>query len=470
MNRNLTRPKLSQTQRYTLIGVAFGILFPAISTVLKVVLSPQGFSLGGMVLVQKTDPLLWVIDSAPIFLGFFASLAGRQTDRVLMVNQELRDRENDLKNIQLNLEQEVKNRTSALDNANQYNERRARQFEAIGQVSRTINKARSLQDLLPQITEVISQQFNFYHVGIFLVDETSEYALLVASNSEGGKRMLARRHKLLVGQEGIVGNVAGLGTPRIALDTGKDAFFFNNPDLPETRSEMSLPLFREGDRVFGVLDVQSIHANAFGQDDIQVLTTLADQVSIAIANARLFEETQKSLLESETLYRRDIRKGWAEFSRSEKIAGIRRSGMKGYLLKEPLTIPGSMEVSRSGNIYVRKSERNDPSSETTIPMKLRGEVVGLLNIKTNDNRTWTNDDMDIILAIIERAALSVENARLLAESQRRANREQTISQISAKIGGLVNIENIVQTAIQELGNTLPNTDIAIQFNRDQETE
>ncbi len=369
-----------------------------------------------------------------------------------------------------NLEERVVERTDELQTANKINAHRARQFEAISQVSHAINQTRSLQDLLPQITRMISQQFNFYHVGIFLLDTNIEYAVLVAANSEGGQKMLARDHKLKIGQVGIVGNVAGTGAPRIALDTGADAIYFNNPDLPETRSEMALPLYRTGQGLIGVLDVQSTQPNAFGQDDIQILTTLADQVSIAIANARLYEETQKALLESEMLYRRNIQTGWSKFTRSQKLAGIRRRGMKSNLLTEPIELPGALEVTQSGNIYQMRADKNHESGQMTIPMKLRGEVVGVLNVKTDGDRVWSADEMDIITAILERAALSIENARLLDESQKRAAKERTIGDISAKIGSLVNIENILQTTIQELGNTMPNTDITIQFKKDQETE
>ena len=398
------------------------------------------------------------------------NLLNESAQRAHASEKEVFERNEELQALSSGLEKLVQARTSELDLANQRNEHRARQFEAIGQVSRAINQTQNLQNLLPKIAQVISQQFNFYHVGIFLLNKNNEYALLVASNSEGGRKMLARDHKLKIGQVGIVGNVAGTGAPRIALDTGADAIYFNNPDLPETRSEMALPLYRTGQQLIGVLDVQSTQPNAFGQDDIQILTTLADQVSIAIANARLYEETQKALLESEMLYRRDIQTGWSKFTRSQKLAGIRRRGMKSNLLTEPIELPGALEVTQSGNVYQVWADKNNEFGQMTIPMKLRGEVVGVLNVKTDGDHVWNADEMDIITAIIERTALSIENARLLDESQKRAAKERTIGDISARIGSLVSIENILQTAIQELGNTIPNTDIAIQFNKDQEAE
>ncbi|MBM3125921.1 MAG: HAMP domain-containing protein, partial [Chloroflexi bacterium] len=186
------------------------------------------------------------------------------------------------------LEQRVEARTSDLAAVNEQLQFRARQFESIAQVSRVINQTQALDNLLPRIANEISLQFGYYHVGIFLLDLSNEFAVLVASNSEGGKRMLERNHKLKVGQVGIVGYAAGSGSARIALDTGADAVFFDNPDLPETRSEIALPLKHSGARPFGVLDVQSKVPNAFGQEDIQILSTLAEQVTLAIYNARLF--------------------------------------------------------------------------------------------------------------------------------------------------------------------------------------
>jgi len=361
------------------------------------------------------------------------------------------------------LEQRVQTRTSELVFANEQIQRRARQFEAIAEVSRIVNKTQALKDLLPQIAQAISENFGFYHVGIFLLDVNNEFAVLAAANSEGGQRMLARNHKLKVGQVGIVGNVAGSGTPRIALDTGADAVFFNNPDLPETRSEIALPLTRIGSQPIGVLDVQSIEQNAFGAEDIQILSTLADQVALAIENARLYEQTQRALSEAELLYLRDLKTGWNKLSESQMIAGVLRRGMKTSFYNVPVDIPGDTEVLQSGQSYFS----NDGSTKMTLPVKLRGEVVGLLNVTTGTDKL-TDDQLDVVNAIVERAALSIESARLLQEAQRRAAKERAIGDISAKIGSLVNIENILETALLELGSTLPNTEIAIQFEKEKE--
>ncbi|HSM71125.1 MAG TPA: GAF domain-containing protein [Anaerolineales bacterium] len=359
------------------------------------------------------------------------------------------------------LEKTIEERTSELSAANLNIERRARQFQSISQVARTISSTHNFDSLLTQITTVISREFGFYHVGVFLLDTAREYAVLSAANSEGGQTMLARGHRLKVGEKGLVGFVSNTGKPRVALDTGADAVFFNNPDLPETRSEIALPLLA-GDNVIGVLDVQSTEANAFSQEDIDILSTLADQVSIAIQNARQNEETQKALAESKALSQQFVQSGWQNFTKRQNLAGIRHTGAKATLL------------------YTKKAKGNGQSVETanqlkpkgrgavlSIPIKLRGEVIGTVDVKAPDTRQWDQDEMDIVTAIIERAAIAMENARLLTESQRRAAKERTIGEIAAKISAQSEIEDLLKTAAQELTRSIPGTEIAIQFRKDE---
>ena len=360
-----------------------------------------------------------------------------------------------------NLEKRIADRTKELENANLRIEKRAKQFQTISQVTRAIISTQNLQDLLPQIVQAISLQFDFYHIGVFLIDLNKEYAVLSAANSKGGERMLERSHKLRIGQTGIVGNVAKTGKVRIALDTGADSIYFNNPDLPDTRSEMALPLIQANGEIIGVLDIQSTVPNAFYQEDIEILTTLADQVSVAIANARLYEETQKALIEAEMVYRQELKTGWDKFSRSQKLAGIRRRNMKSSFLAEPVEVSGLKEA-QYGSIY-REREENNKSAQLTMPVKLRGEAVGILNLKSNTNREWSADEIDIINAIIERAALSIENARLLDESRKIAEKERAISDISVKIGQGTEIETILKTAVRELGAQISGAQVTVEI-------
>jgi GAF domain-containing protein/HAMP domain-containing protein len=373
----------------------------------------------------------------------------------------------ELRNLIGSLEQRVTERTAELtqrshdlEQANEHAERRARQLQAVSEVARAIASVQNLHELLPRIAELVSERFGFYHVGIFLLDGMHEYAILSATNSEGGQRMLARSHKLKVGEVGIVGFVGNTGQPRIALDTGADSVFFNNPDLPETRSEMALPL-KVGDQIIGVLDVQSTESGAFTAEDIEVLGTLADQVSIAIENARLFEETRRSLTESENLYREYLRQEWKAITRERQHIGYHYTITGFAPLDRPIEWPEIKKTLATGRMQV-EFKLNEPA-KLAVPIKLRGEMIGVLDIRSPASRDWDQDEIDIAQAIAERVALAVENARLLEDSQRRANKERTISEITSKISTSINMRNVLQTAVDELGKAIPGSDIVIQF-------
>ena len=359
-----------------------------------------------------------------------------------------------------NLEQVVEQRTTELLSANERNERRAKQFESIAHIARTISSTRDLDVLLSQITTAINREFGFYHIGIFLLDASKEYAILSAANSEGGQLMLKRGHRLKVAETGLVGFVTGTGRPRIALDIGTDAIFFNNPDLPQTRSELTLPL-RAGEEIIGALDVQSTEPNAFSTEDINILSTLAEQVSIAIQNAQQFEQTRKALSESEVLSRQFVQSGWQQFAKQRSLIGIRHTGTRTSLLFRK---NGKNEDSSAESLSMTTGR----GTFLSLPIKLRGEVIGSVDVHAPDNRPWDQDELDIVTAIIERAAIAMENARLLAESQKRAAKERTIGEIASKISVQSDINELLKTVAQELGRTLPGAEIAVQFNRDTE--
>jgi GAF domain-containing protein/HAMP domain-containing protein len=349
------------------------------------------------------------------------------------------------------LELRVQDRTAELEKASAYSERRARQFEAVTRVSRAIASTRNLQELLPQITEVISEQFGFYHVGIFLNDANRQYAGLSAANSPGGKRMLARGHQLKIGEQGIVGYVTGTGKPRIALDVGEDAVFFNNPDLPNTRSEMALPMVIAGN-IAGALDVQSTEPNAFTADDIDVLTILTDQVSLAIQNARLFEQTQRSLNEAETMYRQYLRDTWAQLPQEQNLTGFR------YSVSGAIPLEGTAKQDQPAS---ETKSNGSHRQEVSVPVILRGEKIGLLSVQIPDQGRIRSDQMDLIKAVAERVALSVENARLFEETTKRAERERLVSDITTKIRGTNDPDEMIRTAIEELQQALGATRVEI---------
>jgi PAS domain S-box-containing protein len=172
-------------------------------------------------------------------------------------------------------------------------ERRARQLATAADVSRAAASILELDSLLFEVTDLIRERFDFYHASIFLLDGEGEYAELRESTGEVGRIMKERGHRLLVGGPSIIGWVTANRRPRVALDVGEDPIHFRNELLPDTRSELAIPLI-SGDRLLGALDVQSTEPNAFGEDDVRVLQILADQVAVAIENAQAYKAQQEA--------------------------------------------------------------------------------------------------------------------------------------------------------------------------------
>src|SRR5271157_4386553 len=239
-------------------------------------------------LFNSGNILDWLLFSGIFMLvtGFFISLL-----RLLIVGLEQTIQK------QINLTNELKRERNQLDSRihQRTNElqKRASQLEVAGLVARDISKAANLDEILNNSVQLIKDRFNFYHAGIFLLDENKEYAVLRAATGEAGRRMIENNHKLKSGETGIVGYVVEKGEAHIALDVNIDEVHFKNPFLSQTRSEMALPL-KVGNVIIGALDVQSVEENAFGYEDVQTLQTIADQLAVAIEKANLMQRLQET--------------------------------------------------------------------------------------------------------------------------------------------------------------------------------
>lgn len=388
---------------------------------------------------RLTNPLQSLTQVAnEIIAGNFDAKADVQTqDEIGTLSTTINSMTSNIKGLVQSLEQRVEERTAELQDSLEKGDRRSKQFEAITKVTQAINTSQNLQELLPQISKVISEQFGFYHVGIFLTDAANQYAVLGAANSDGGKRMLRRGHQLKIGEQGIVGYVTGTGRPRTAKDVGSDAVYFNNPDLPETRSEMALPLKITG-QIIGALDVQSRQQNAFTEEDVEVLSTLADQVSLAIQNSRLYEQTQKSLAEAEAVSRQYFSDTWKTLAQENKVSGYRYTASG----TSPIPLEETPEITSAD----RKS--------VTVPVIIRGKTIGELSVIVPRQEHIKADQMDLIHAVADRVAIFAENARLFDETARRAEREHVVSDITAKIRSTNDPQEMLQTAVRELQKAL----------------
>ena len=371
------------------------------------------------------------------------------------VAKQLSTSNRDLNELRANLQQQVEERTAEL-------QKRATQLEAVSSVARTIASVQDIDTLLPAITKLVSQQFGFYHVGIFLLDPQRKNVVLRAANSQGGLRMLSRQHSLPLDSHSIVGYSTMRGESRIALDVGADSAYFTNPDLPDTRSEMAIPLRVAGEAI-GSLDVQSTETNAFSHEDIGVLSTLADQIAIAIENARLFGETKKALSESKLMFEQYTQQEWSSFTRQAKTRGFLFDGKHVVALDNNSKRDPIKAVIQTGSLAKEKT-----SATVAVPIKLRGQTIGVLDVRSkNGQRPWKQDEIAMLEAAAERAALALENARLIESAQRRAARERAIGDISTRIGAVSNLESILQTAVEELGRKIGGAaEVTLEINTD----
>ncbi|MBK9927027.1 MAG: GAF domain-containing protein [Anaerolineales bacterium] len=441
-------------------AIGYGILLLVIAS------SIYGLQLTGIVLETQAvntsqTLLLTFIFTVVASAGILAISSVNYQANIKMIQEserELRERNNQLNHLRDSLEQRVTERTVELERANNYNEKRARQFEAVAQVARLTATNEQIEELLPHLASVISGQFGFYHTGIFLLDDSRTNAVLRASNSEGGKRMVQRKHKLQVGQAGIVGFVSATGTPRIALDVGSDAVFFDNPDLPNTRSEMALPL-HIADEVIGVLDVQSTEPNAFQQADVEVLSTLANQVSIAIQNAQSFERAQQLLQDAQRVSSIYLQDAWKILESERTLLGYRASGEELQAYTKPLS---SVHVIKAIESKQTISE-GGKNATLAVPIRLRDEVIGIMDIRTQNEHEWDVDEVDIVEAVAERLSLAIETSLLLKSTQKRAELERITSEISGKLGATSQFDTLLRTAAEELSRVLGGSDVLVQI-------
>lgn len=451
-------PANKTTRNFTLIGLAVGFLFPLFSTIIETISRQLSLNFENMILVQKETVLLWVIDSAPLVIGFLAGLVGYRQANLQELNtiterryqEELKLREQ-IDELNQDLERRVEERTRDL-------ERRSRYIEAAAEVGRAATSIYKLEDLLEKVVDLISEKFEFYQAGIFIIDDNNEFAVMKAASSEGGKRMLARNHRLKVGEQGIVGYVTNTGQARIALDVGQDAVHFNTPELPHTRSEMALPLFYGGS-VFGALDVQSIEANAFSQQDISALSVLADQVSMGISNAMLFEDLQNSLESERRNFEKISSDAWQEY--------IRHTGSWGYKFTHNRIVPADSKwpkemVHAFENNSVIKTDIGKPT--LCLPIKIGSKPIGVIRLRKAEGQLgWNADEIEIIEVISERISQALESARLFRATQIQAAQEQMTSDISTQLRQTLDIDTVLKTAAKQLGDAFNAREVVIRM-------
>jgi PAS domain S-box-containing protein len=329
-------------------------------------------------------------------------------------------------------------------------QKRTLQLQTASEVSRAASSILNTDELLPQAADLIRTRFDLYYVGIFLLDETERSAILRAGTGEAGQQMLASGHKLKIGGNSMISQCVLRRQAQIALDTGEAAVRFDNPLLPLTRSEAALPLISRG-RVIGAMTIQSDQPAAFSADDITMLQNMADQISNAVENARLYEQAQAALQEIDAINRRLTGEAWDTYLRQQ--SGRTVIWATDDEAAAPEALPELDEQLTTGEISVVPDPEDESEATVTAPILLRGQPIGAVRLRTR-LVDWGDDTKILLADISDHIAQAVENARLIEQTQRTAQRERMINEINARVRQSVDLDAILRTAVNELGQSL----------------
>jgi GAF domain-containing protein len=385
---------------------------------------------------------------------------------------------------------ELSNQVAAvIHNANLLDQsrRRAFQLETAAEIARDMSGLLDLDELLAKAVNYLRDRFGFYHAGVFLIDSKREFAVIREATGEAGAQMKRTGHKLAVGSKSIVGFVAGRGEPLVVSDTAGDSTYYPNPLLPDTRSEAAIPL-RVGERIVGVVDVQSTQAYAFQEEDVRTLQILADQLGIAVVNSELFAETQEHLSQHRLLHH--ITASAASGTTLEEaldgaVAGLQVTlgGDRVSILlvdreTRDLTVRAAVGYSEAifqlkvpagsgitgwcaahGRALRVDDTASDPRyidgspntrSELAIPLIYRNEVLGVLNVESEELAAYSQSDEETLGTLAGSLAAVIANARLLDQVRAQAERERLVYEITGRIRQAPDIRSILATTASEL--------------------
>lgn len=351
------------------------------------------------------------------------------------------------------LEQRVAERTAAVEQRSTY-------LQAAADVGQTAASILETERLIERVVELIRDRFNLYYVGLFLLDESGEWAVLHAGTGDAGQAMLARGHRIRFG-EGMIGWSLEHSEARIALDVGADAVRLATTELPDTRSEAALPLRSRG-RVLGALTVQSDQPAAFDKDSLVVLQTMADQVAVALDNARLFAAGQQALETASRAYGQVSMRGWAELVRARPDLAF-RSDERGVAQLDADFLQAMKEGPEA---EWAKSGTGTGSDRVplAVPIKVRGEVIGMLDThRPAQEGDWSAQEVALLETIADQLGTTLESARLYQDSQRRAVQERLVGEVTSRMRETLDVERVLQTAVQEIGRALDLDDLTIQL-------
>lgn len=342
-------------------------------------------------------------------------------------------------------------------------QRQSIEMETASHIARDISQITNLEELLSNAVELIKNNFNLYYVALFLVDERREFAILKSGTGEAGITMLAMNHRLKLAETSMVGYSILKKENRLAQDVDQDPVHYHNPLLPETRSELSMPL-TVGAEVIGALNLQSTQSRYFMPDDIRVLQIAVDQLAVAIDKARLVQQLTRTLDDLQTSYRQTTQQSWQGFLQLSRrsFAYNYRQGNLSIAPEKSLQANQALMLGQPMFSHGISPENGKAITNVAVPIKLRDQVLGVLDLHFETERVPPNL-LETLEAASNRLALALDNARLLEEIKLRAAREHMVSNISSKVRAESEVEKVLQTVVAELGRSLGVSDVLVQL-------
>jgi len=344
------------------------------------------------------------------------------TDELGIVTVQFNRMVSRLEGLQNTLEQQVLERT--------------KQLAATNEVGRVAASSLDPDELLARVVNLFPEQFGYYYASIYLLDPSQKWAELKHATGEAGRVLKQNHHRLEVIGRSMVGSAIREKTARIAQIASQEKQRFENPLLPYTRSEIALPL-TVGDRVLGALNVQSMKEADFGPQVIETMQNMASQVTIALENARLYQEAQQVIKEMRAVQQQYLMEAWKGFAREN----------------ENLEYAVGDEVDENAKII-------------EVPISLRDQILGYIVLEGSQD--WTAEQKSLVDAVTKQAAIALENARLVSESRQAAVRERMLAEINSKIWSSATIDGVLQTVVKELGRRLDASHATIELNMDEE--
>ncbi len=364
----------------------------------------------------------------------------------------------------------------------------ASQLTTAAEIARDASGTLELSELLSKAVNLVRERFGFYHASIFLIDPAGVYAVLHESTGEVGRLMKERGHKLAIGSRSIVGQATMLGEALVINDVTRDPNYYANALLPETKAELSIPL-KVGSQVLGALDVQSRQAGVYGEQEVIILKLLADQIAVAVMNAKLYSRSMENLEQHRQLH--EITTTAAAATTTEEVLATAvkglRNALKGastsvYLLsrhrlelraaagydenEQPpdLLEPGEGivgQVMQNRRPLLITGQGAQPDEETpevgdpfhshvAAPILYSGELVGVLHAASPQVASFDENTLDLLGLLANSLGAILSNAQLISTVRQQVERQQMIYEATSRIHRSVDIHTILETSASEI--------------------